>query len=44
MLDLHRRQSIGKSFLAEISMLPSAHPRAPRNRPDTSPGAAPSAR
>ena len=29
-LDLHRRQSVGKSLLAEISMFPSAHPRALR--------------
>ena len=29
MLDFHRRQSVGKSFLAEISMFPSAHPRDP---------------
>ena len=36
MFDLHRRQGVGESFLAEIPMFPSAHPRALRNRPGAS--------
>jgi hypothetical protein len=39
-LDLHRRQSVGKSLLAEMSMFPSAHPPALRNLLGRSPGAA----